>query len=114
MRTESISNNSENKKIITEVQKVEKSANTKPFDYYYKRGLTKEEQGEKYEKVNKNSGCSVRKIRNNNTEQERVRAFKKTVNAPIGIKAYQKILEDTANMQEEKYQENKAKEHDEK
>ena len=36
MRTESISNNSENKKIITEVQKVEKSANTKPFDYYYK------------------------------------------------------------------------------
>lgn len=114
MRIESISNNSENRKLITRVQKVEKSSNAKPFDYYYKRGLTKEEQGEKYEKVNKNSGCSVRKIRNNNTEQERVRAFKKTVNAPIGIKAYQKILEDTANMQEEKYQENKAKEQDEK
>lgn len=114
MRTESISNNSENRKLITRVQKVEKSSNTKPFDYYYKRGLTKEEQGEKYENVNKNSGCSVRKIRSKNTERERVRAFKKTVNAPIGIKAYQKILEDTANMQEEKYQENKAKEQDEK
>ena len=114
MRTESISKNSENKKIITEVQKVKKSANTKPFDYYYKRGLTKEEQGEKYEKVNKNSGCSVRKIRNNNTEQERVRAFKRTLNAPMGIEVYKKILEDTSNMPEEKYQENKAKEQDEK
>ena len=114
MKTENISNNSENKKIIKKVQKVEKNADTKSFDYYYKRGLTREEQGEKYENVNKNSGCSVRKTRNKNTEQERVRAFKKTVNAPIGIKAYQKILEDTANMQEEKYQKNKAKEQDEK
>lgn len=114
MRTESISNNLENRKLITGVQKVEKSSNTKPFNYYFERGLTREEQGKKYENVNKNSGCSVRKTRNKNTEQERVRAFKKTVNVPIGIKAYQKILEDTANMQEEKYQENKAKEQDEK
>ena len=114
MRTESVSNCSENRRIITGVKKVERIQDTKPFDYYTKRGLTKEKQGEKYENVNKNSGCSVRKIRNNNTERERVRAFKKTVNAPIGIKAYQKILEDTANMQEEKYQENKAKEQDEK
>ena len=32
----------------------------------------------------------------------------------MGIEVYKKILEDTANMQEEKYQENKAKEQDEK
>ena len=106
--------NSENKKIITEVQKVEKSSNAKPFDYYFERGLTREEQGKKQENVKEKTGCLVKKIRNKNSEQERVRAFKRTLNAPMGIEVYKKILEDTANMQEEKYKENKAKEQDEK
>ena len=44
MRTESISKNSENKKIITEVQKVEKSANTKL------KALTNENRRDKMKK----------------------------------------------------------------
>lgn len=115
MRTDRIQGESTtNLNLINGVKKIQKSSEAKDFDYYLKRGLTQEEQRKEQKNTNKNTGCSVRRIKNKNQEKERVRAFKRTMNEKIEIEAYQKILEDTANMQEEKYQENKAKEQDEK
>ncbi len=115
MRTDRIQGeNTAKLNLINGVKKIQRSSEAKDFDYYLKRGLTQEEQRKEQKNTNKNTGCSVRKIKNKNQEKEKVRAFKRTMNAKIGIEAYQKILEQTANMQEQQYQENKAKEQEEK
>lgn len=102
----------QNQNLIKSVENIQNSSDIKEFDYYYKRGLKKEEQRKKKEKINKDTECPVKEVKVK--KQERVRAFKRRMNASIGIEAYQQILENTANMQEQQYQENKAKEQNEK
>lgn len=113
MKTESVSNCSENKRLITGVKKVERIQNTKSFDYYTKRGLTQERQGEKEKSITPQEAYEIGRMtsrKNIKSEKDKVREFKQKVNVKIGIEAYKKILEDAANMQEQKSQESKTKE----
>lgn len=108
MRIEDIRYNFENKRMITEIQKTEKNSNTKNFDYYYRRGLTKEEQGKRQEKNNESP------LKNPKTEKEKVREFKNMLNNEIGIERYQKLLQSTPNNKNQGYQEIEIIEHEEK
>ena len=117
MKTESVSNCYENRRLITGVKKVERIQDTKSFDYYTKRGLTQEEQGKIKNSITPQEAYERSKITprdNIKSEKDRVREFKQKMNVKIGIEAYKKMLENTANMKEQKYKDNKTKEQKEK
>ena len=106
MRTDKIGDKSKKvKDSIVGVQKTEKSSCTKPSDYYYKRALARSEQtGETVPNLTSNEIFEMQKS-NLNSEKNRVREFKKQFSEKIGHVAYEKNLENTAEMQERKYRE---------
>lgn len=110
MRTDKIDDKNEEKKVlIVGVKKTEKISYTKPFDYYYKRALTRNEQlGEITSNLTSKEAYERQKSNVNdvlNSEKNRVREFKKKFSEKVGHAAYEKNLEDTAEMQERKYRE---------
>lgn len=113
MRTDQIQcKNGQNLNLIKGVEKIQKSSETKDFDYYSKRGLTKEEQGKNQNSITPKEAYERRKRtprENMKTEKEKVREFKKTLNAKKVIEAYKKTLKNEKKIQEHYYQENKEK-----
>lgn len=110
MKTDRVNpENKEKKTAIVGVKRVEKTAHTRSFDYYYKRALTRSEQtGEVVPNLTPNEIFEMQKASSNNelsSERKRVRDFKKGFSAKVGHAAYEKNLEDTAEMQERKYRE---------
>ena len=108
MRTDRVvPENKEKKVVIVGVKRVEKTAYTKSFDYYYKRALTRSEQtGEVMPNLTPNEIFEMQRASSNNelsSERKRVREFKKGYSTKVDHAAYEKNLEDTAEMQEKQY-----------
>ena len=108
MRTDRVvPENKEKKFVIVGVKRIENTAYTKSFDYYYKRALTRSEQtGEVMPNLTSNEIFEMQRANSNNelnSERKRVREFKKGYSAKVGHAAYEKNIEDTAEMQEKQY-----------
>lgn len=124
MRTEKIYTKSDKKILIEGVKKTSEILPAKTFRQCYGENLNKrqrEQEENDKDKTNKqkdkktNSQITPQQayemqkstVRANNiikTEKERVREFKQGLNSKTGYDKYEKHLEEVANMQERKYQ----------
>ncbi len=108
--------NSQRKYIVQKIQKIQRIQKITHTRYFSNREMVKKQekdtsQSDNFEEIlneekEKLKAASQTEYKGILSEKERVRQFKKSLND--GYIAYQKIIEHTADMQEEKYrQENK-------
>lgn len=126
MKTEKISRKSDKKNLIEEIKKIQKIEPAKEFSKQYEEQLTKKQEQQAKEEnstekqktkkeitpqeayeMQKTNAMSNRIIK---TEKEKVREFKKGLNTQKGYARYEQHLEEVANMQKRKYQEQRGKE----
>ena len=127
MKTEKIESKSDKRNLIEEVKRIQKIEPAKEFNKQYEDQLSKKQKEKANENNNEKKDPKTGKgitpqqayeMQKSNTragniiknEKEKVREFKKGLNPQKGYAKYKQHLEEVANMQERKYQEQHSKE----